>query len=342
MMPDTDLHAPELELVRAFRSAIAPATPGRLALGREALLEAARTPSRRRPAPPRLRTSVGWATIVGSAAAAAAIALTVSPGHRHAAPVARLPRTAHVGLTAQMFLRRAARHYAANAGAQPEPSAGQWLYVAADQLQNGRSSSNENWETFDGTRSAYVQSGRLVTHTGMTPPAGETALQAYNADITPMTAYALLASLPRTNSPSLLAAVDADIAQLPPQPAWFIELGDAPQTTGQKEFDFLAQLVWNALVPPSGAEAAVFDAMATIPGVTIVRGLTDAAGGAVVAISDNGGAGQLLFSTATDEVAGLSVSQPAAEKTPGAPAAGTARYGLAWAAVAQVAAPGDR
>jgi hypothetical protein len=340
-----------VELVAELRAGVAPAARAQLARGRAHLLERIDPPARRR------RPRARWAAVAVTGAAAAAIALTISPSGHHRASTARTPS---LTLAAQVFLRKVAHRYAADANGQTEPSPGQWLYTDTDQTQNGQITSAENWQTFDSTKSSYWQDGQLIIHPvyGMPDVSSDTPIEAFESEATPMTAYELLASLPQSSSAALLRAVDADIAQYPDRAGWILptEGGNVVnliggQTTpvtaplpdqGENEFNFLAQLVWNSIVPPAGAEAAVFNAMATLPGVTITQGLTDAAGAPAVGISEDGGAGRLLFSPQTDQLVGLTTTEPTPEKTPGVEPTTTTSYSIAWATVAQVDAPGDR
>lgn len=80
-------------------------------------------------------------------------------------------------------------------------------------------------------------------------------------------------------------------------------------TTAQKEFAYLGQLLWNAYAaaPPS-ALSAVYQAIATIPGVTVNQGLRDAAGSPAVGITDDGGATEILLNPQTYQVVGINLT----------------------------------
>jgi hypothetical protein len=67
---------------------------------------------------------------------------------------------------------------------------------------------------------------------------------------------------------------------------------------------------WSVL--PARAEAAIYRAMATLPGITVQQGITNAAGKAAIGISDNGGYNQLLLSPVTYQVTGLRVASDGA------------------------------
>jgi hypothetical protein len=84
--------------------------------------------------------------------------------------------------------------------------------------------------------------------------------------------------------------------------------GPAPKNEAQLEYDYLTLLLWNAAAGVGGppkAEAAVFRALATLPGITVQQGITDAAGAAATGLSDDGGYHQLLLDPRTYQVLGL-------------------------------------
>ena len=144
-----------------------------------------------------------------------------------------------------------------------------------------------------------------------TPPADikSDALAAFNADATPQTAYYALASLP--TAPSQLLAAVAKAAQsvgAANLAAGTPVASHAPKNEGQLEFDYLSLLLWNAaggVGAPPKAEAAAFRAMAAIPGVTVQRGITDAAGNPAIGVSGDGGYDQLLLDPVSYQVTGL-------------------------------------
>jgi hypothetical protein len=172
-------------------------------------------------------------------------------------------------------------------------------------------------------------------------------LAAFDDNVVPLTAYNALASLPASPS-APLAAVDADIVAS--NQANFGVMGTA-STTAQKKFAYLGQLLWNAYAaaPPS-ALAAVYQAIATIPGVTVNQGLKDAAGSPAVGITDDRGATEILLSPQTYQVVGINmtsampgkaqqVKRAAAEK---AQLRGTYTSSIAYLRIAAVSRPGQR
>ena len=118
------------------------------------------------------------------------------------------------------------------------------------------------------------------------------------------------------------------------------------------DFDYLAQLLWNAApsAEPRSAEAAVFRAMAAIPGVSSQRGITDAVGQPAIGLSASGGKSQLLLDPQTYQVIGVrafSAGQKVSLRAAGRKAAklhwppkGTIFISMAWAQVTMVSGPG--
>jgi hypothetical protein len=85
-------------------------------------------------------------------------------------------------------------------------------------------------------------------------------------------------------------------------------LGLTPENKGQLEFDYASLLLWNAAAgvgAPPAAEAAVFRAMAAIPGVTVQQDIADAAGARAIGVSGDGGYDQLLLDPVSYQVIGL-------------------------------------
>ena len=119
----------------------------------------------------------------------------------------------------------------------------------------------------------------------------------------------------------------------------------APRTTGQAEFDYLAYLLWQSFAAaPPAALAHVYQAMATLPGVTVTRGLRNAAGRAGIGVSANGGVSWLLLDPQTYRVIGVNERTLSRKSVmvKGAPVTFSGTASMAWADVAIVAAPGQR
>jgi hypothetical protein len=154
-----------------------------------------------------------------------------------------------------------------------------------------------------------------------------------------------------------------------------------PTTRPQAEFDFLTLVLWNAaggVGAPPAVEAAVFQAMAALPGISVQQGTTDEAGAQAISVSADG-YDQLLLDPKTYQVLGLRqlnrgtadipvtgqdlpakyrnatawaalskaeqaklIAQAQQKLAKTWPAKGAVLESLAYAKVAEVAAPGDR
>lgn len=309
----------DLDQLREFRAELPYPERPRLSPGRSRLLAAARRPQRRRFTVTR-RTNI----LLPAAAAAAAVAVAaglagygLSTGSAPAARRSAAPRH-QVAPSQAVLAARVLQNASAAASRVPPkttPSPGQWIYakLVGYEYRQG-TSSDENWITFDGTKSAYYESpgGPITEHTSPTTPPADIQsdpLAAFNTDATPQTAYYALASLPA--APSRLLAVLAKTAESAGAAnlvAGTPVAGHAPENRSQFEFDYLSLLLWNAaggVGAPPKAEAAAFRAMAAIPGVTVQQGITDAAGHPAIGVSDDGGYDQLLLDPVSYQVTGL-------------------------------------
>jgi hypothetical protein len=343
----------DLDLVRELRADVPSPTRARLAPGRAQLLASISRPS----GPRHARRAI---LPVGAAAAAAAAIMIAGgvvsgPATRSTAP--RAPAT-RLTLTAQL-LNTAAAAVARQPTVRPEPH--QWFYTKFVQYEYGQPiQAGENWETLDGRQTAYFEpDGQLIVHTSTAPVitgGGPTALDQYNANATSLTAYNALASLP-SGPRALLGVVAQQVAAVGSQNvaagspvSWY-----TPASRGGLEFDYLAQLLWNAAgaAAPPAAEAAVFRAMAAIPQVSSQRGITDIAGQPAVGLSASGGKSQLLLDPQTYQVIGVRVFSEGQKVSPRAagrkaaklhtwPPKGTLFISMAWAQVTMVSGPGRR
>ena len=389
--------------------------PGRQAQHREYLMSrisglssrgAVGTGSRfpHRPARRRVLAAVaGGAILAAGAAGLTSYALTRGPGPatRPVAAGSSTPRTAPSPKTAPKAspppaavqqaalaarILRDAAIQVARADVTAEPGPGQWIYTktVSQETPGGVQPAVENWETFDGSRTAYYAAGQLITHTSSAPVPGPgvSAWTAWNETITPETAYDLLTSLP-ANPQALLSVVGTYVHE---EGLANLAAGDplapaTPATRPQAEFDFLTLVLWNAaggVGGPPAAEAAVFRAMAALPGISVQPGVTDEAGARAISVSADG-YDQLLLDPKTYQVLGLrqlnrgttdvpvtTQDLPAKYRHAAAwaaltkaekakliaqaqqrlaktwPAKGAVLESLAYAKVAEVSAPGDR
>lgn len=329
----------ELDLVRELSADVGAPTEKQLAAGRERLLVAIGSS----PRPRRLRRRPSRARYLGAVIAAGVVAAAaVSAIEVHGTATAPTPpraSEAQVRLAAEV-LHAAAGSVASQPATRPAPH--QWIYTSFIARGIGQAAeTDEGWTRFDGRQTAYVQNGRLVVHTSPVAPSGS----GY-----PMGAYQALASLPSSPS-ALLGAVDRAVMA---NPASVAPPGGSPighhQTRRQLEFQFLTQLLWQAAqAAPARAEAAVYRALATIPGVRAQRGITDAVGRPAIALSDVGDEQQLLLDPRTYKVIGLRTISDGTwpvnvmAKGPGPTyPSGTVIESDAWVMIALVSGPGER
>lgn len=338
----------DLDLVRELRTDIPEPTQARLSAGRARLVAAISQP----PSTPLRKLIIP----VVAGAAAATIASTAIFGSgtgptAHARPSTGVWAKAGVTLAARL-LNAAAATVVKQPTVRPRPH--QWFYTKFTQYAYGQgTTSDENWETFDGRWTAYYGGGKLNIHKtlGVFGGGGPTPLGRYNYMATPMTAYDALAALPSTPK-ALLAIIARQVAAIGGQnvaPGSVISQY-APTSHGELEFDYLAQLLWNsAMSEPSVAEAAVFRAMAAIPGVTIQQGITDVTGRRTIGLSANHGKSQLLLDPRTYQVIGMrarstgkNLARTVTGKSRPWPAKGAVFLSMAWAQVTMVHQPGQR
>jgi hypothetical protein len=324
----------DLDLVRTLRADVPPPAPARLAAGRNRILAAAAARRRRYW---RLALPVGAVTAAAAVAVVAVLGGTATPSHLRPTATPSRPRpaaTGRVSLAAQV-LTVAARTVAAEPSTRPGDR--QWIYSRFVQTQTGTATqSDENWIRFDGREQAYYLNRQLIVHYESSGSGG------------PLSSYRELAALPAAPS-AILAAARQVVG--PTQRQWenwssgsaVAEL--APRTAGEAEFDYLAQLLWDAYAAaPPAALAHVYQAMADIPGVTVTRDLTSAVGRAGIGVSANGGVSWLLLDPQTYQVIGLGEKALSRESVmvKGSPITFSGTISMAWADVAVVAAAGQR
>ncbi|HZR49570.1 MAG TPA: CU044_5270 family protein [Streptosporangiaceae bacterium] len=305
----------DLDMVRAVLDDVPEPAPARLAAGRARLLAAATTGGgTRRPN----RRVLLPAALTAAAAAVAAILAVALAGAPAAGPVTALGTPQSASLVAKV-LGTAARVVAARPVTEPRP--GQWFYYRSVDSATGQSTqTDDEWITFDGSKSAYFgPGGQLTTHIGPVPRIkGTDALAAFDTSITPLTSYNALAALPASPR-ALLAAVDAELARAWSGQDYFGVTGKAT-TKPQREFAWLGLLLWNAYAAaPPPAVAAVYQAIATIPGVSVDQHVTDAAGRSAIGVTDDQGQTEILLNPATYQPIGLIVRSAGAKLAKPAP-----------------------
>jgi hypothetical protein len=214
---------------------------------------------------PRFAVAGGLALTV---AAAAVVAYGLGGGHEnaHRRSVAPGPPVA----SAQAALYQAANRAGSRAFTPPRP--GQWTYLETRYTSPGKPALgttqtpksplttrvDREWTRVDGTRVAFYSHGRLtITATG---------------GAMPPTDYASIVRIP----------LDPDALV-----AWAKRNSPRGRTAGEKDdaaFGMLGSLLNDNLVPPR-QEAAVYRAMARIPGVTLDREAVDVAGRPALGVS---------------------------------------------------------
>ncbi|MGD0069614.1 MAG: CU044_5270 family protein [Streptosporangiaceae bacterium] len=339
----------DLDLVRTLRADVPAPPPARIAAGRNRLLASIASPSPRVRHPWRLALPIGAVT---AAAAIAAVAVTVAGLGTHplARPTAR--PSAHSAPSLRISLSARVLAVAADkVASEPvtKPHAGQWIYTKFIQKQTGQASqSDENWIRFDGRQSAYFLNGQLLVHNGAVAPAGARGLAAYDDNATPLTAFNALASLP--SSPAAILTTVSRIVGTTPRDWENWSSGSviselAPKNQGEAEFDYLAQLLWNAYAAaPATAEANVYRAMADISGVTVKTDTANAVGRPAIGVSADRGVSWLLLDPQTYQVNGVNEKAISNKSVmvKNAPLTFSGTISMAWAAVALVHAPGVR
>jgi hypothetical protein len=314
----------DLDLVRALRATVPVPAPARLAAGRRRFLAAAVRPRRRR----RVALPAAAITAVAAIAVVAVLGGTATPPRPRPAPAERVSRAAQI-------LTVAARTVAAEPSARPGDR--QWIYSRFVQTQTGQATqSDENWTRFDGLEQAYYLNGRLIVHPETSGSGG------------PLGSYRALAALPAAPS-AILAAARHAVGTTPRQwqnwSSGSVVAELAPRSVGDAEFDYLAQLLWDAYAAaPSAALAHVYQALADIPGVRVAPGQTNAVGRTGIGVSANGGVSWLLLDPRTYQVIGVNerAISPRPVKEQGSPLTFSGTISMAWAHVAVVAAPGQR
>jgi hypothetical protein len=334
----------DLDLVREMRADAPSPTRARLAPGRDQLRAAMEGPSR----PRHFRRAVlvgGLATVTTVAGVTAAVVTTgtgspATTSHPAVVPTAKARLTA-----ATQVLDAAAAAAMARASSRPDPH--QWIYSRFVQTGGGQATEqDENWMRFDGRQDAYLQNGQLIIHNDRAVPSGgaTTPLAAFDANITPLTAYNAIASLD-TGPQAVLAAVDQEIAT---DPSSVEPNSNGSHSSQASEFAYLSMLLWNAYAgAPSAAQGAVFRAMATIPGVLVERDITNAVGHPAIGIGlpEKDGETYLLLDPTTYQVIGqrsTSMKMPLKKEKGGKVTVGSGVISMAWATVALVSSPGQR
>ncbi|TMR09868.1 hypothetical protein ETD86_41775 [Nonomuraea turkmeniaca] len=228
-------------------------------------VEGARRPAKRR------RLWLAPSLLAAATAAAGAIVL-VSGVERSTAPLPVIVET--VPMKAEVVLRQAALA-AERRRADRAPRADQWMYrkVAVKQPGDDPAAVQEYWTRYDGTEQAFRLDGGPMERRVV-------KLDPDDDDLTPQQYAARLARLP-TDPDKLLAHVKGDRhwADKPKD-----DPGDA-ESPDARAFRVLSVYLDQEIPMPPKLEAAIFRALAKIPGVRVDMGVHDAANRAGVGIS---------------------------------------------------------
>ncbi|MEV6964144.1 CU044_5270 family protein [Hamadaea sp. NPDC051192] len=289
----------EIEIVkRVF--AEPPPTPSALAAGRQRMIRGMRG---RRPRRAPLRVAV---LALGAAAVVAVVAVggigSGDPSRQQA------PRLS----AAQQVLTNAAWTAEGLPALTPEPN--QWIhyqYAGYDPKSKDPVYRGEAWQRLDGRQDASLVDGRIVVVSG---PAGSEP-EVY----TPLGAWQRLAGLP--TEPAAMVTALAD------QPDLSSNTTGSP---GERAFANAGVLLWNSpLGAPPSVQAALYRALATLPGIRVDTA-TDVVGEPAVGLSLPG-TPEILFDPATYRYLGERVVSDGVRKQRPLPPAGlTADKRAAW------------
>jgi hypothetical protein len=288
----------ELTLLQEFRAAVTPPDDAVLARARASMLDGrtagpgrharywharywhARYWHARGPRLPGIQPRLAL-TGLAAAVAAAAIAVTLTdPGHGQARP-------------AVLTVKELAYRAATAAAAQPEVSAGQWVYWRETTTIGGRST-YQVWTTADSGNAAWFTDGKLqiqcphqaeVATCQMHDSVGQPWEQTIGQPLVGSGALSVMGPIPVSYSsleslPANPVALDRYLASLPA--TTFLQL--PPSITGTavfpapaREFTDIEDLLISYQMPPT-LTAELYRALGDIPGVTVNDRAIDAAG----------------------------------------------------------------
>ncbi|MEU1386299.1 MULTISPECIES: CU044_5270 family protein [unclassified Nonomuraea] len=213
-----------------------------------------------------------WAVPSLLAAATVAAAVVVAVNGPHAPAPAPPFAVTTMPVRAKTMLRQAAQ-VAEGRRKHHEPRPDQWLYRKdlVKQPYEDRGTVQEYWTRYDGTRQALRENGGSLDFQDITPDPDDD-------DLTPRQYAAKLAALP-ADPAKLLAHVRADRhwATLPK--------GEGGEHPDARAFRVLSVYLDAGVPMPPEVEAAVFRALAEIPGVRVDLGVRDAAGRAGIGVA---------------------------------------------------------
>lgn len=282
----------ELRELRAFRDAVPPPDPDRLASGRARLLRESRGGGRRRRS--RLRSPAARLAVAAGAAVVIGAGGTVAALRDGSPPAETRP------VSATVFLERAAA--ASEREPDRRPANDQWVYTkvsfdVGDHPPQARPADHfEQWVRFDGLKSAYP--APIADPGGGVKIVDNAYAETYGNDSeerTPAEWYDHLRDLP-DDPPALLAAVYRRHDE------YVRESGGEAFAQGRDQWVFwrLASYLERAPSVPPSARATIFRAIADIPGVEVRARAADALarpGAAVVRTGEDGVRVEVIIAT---------------------------------------------
>ncbi|GAA4635983.1 hypothetical protein GCM10023196_083840 [Actinoallomurus vinaceus] len=266
----------DLDLVREMRADAPEPSADQLAGGRRRLHAAIHSPAasaaRSRPALFRRPALLAGGLAVTAAAAAVAATAGGSGPDGHVTT-----RPSPLRLTAATeVLNKAAQ----TVEKQPEPvlKPHQWIYYKFSQYGRGAGvKTDESWERLDGMQDADVMGSKVVVH--------RKDKAAEPKEDTPLGAYQLLASLP-TDPHAMLATLYDKVGSKPGSPG---------SSRDERAFENIQQLLWNSEAgAPPRIQAALYRALAQLPGVKVQANVEYAPGRTAIGVSDRPDSALLL------------------------------------------------
>ncbi|MFC5832809.1 CU044_5270 family protein [Nonomuraea insulae] len=184
----------------------------------------------------------------------------------------QLPAPAvHTELLSTSVLRQAAL-VAERRERDDVPRADQWVYRKVA-IEQATPLVQEYWTRYDGTEHAYRENGG---------PMERRRAEVTSDELTPRQYAAKLAALP-TDPRKLLAHVKKD-------PHWLAEpKGGLEESPDEMAFRVLSLYLEQEVATPPRLEAAIFRALAEIPGIRVERDVRDAAGREGIGLALEGG-----------------------------------------------------
>jgi hypothetical protein len=276
-----------------------PPTPSAVAAGRERLVGLTHSRTRRR--------APLWSAGIALAAAATTVVVVAANGGSGGSTTQQ-----PIHLTAaQEVLGKAAR----NAEKQPDlaPKPHQWVYyrlAGYDLKRKTHLYKQDSWQRLDGAQDASRLGGRIVIDGPRTPEPGV---------FTPLGSWKRLAALP-TETHAMISALRGQTGLS----------SDGTYSDGdQRAFANARELLWNSpLGAPPKAEAALFRALATLPGIRVDK-VKDAIGDPAIGLSLPH-TGEILLAPETYRFLGTRVVSDGVQKRPQPPAGLSAEKLKAW------------